>query len=114
MSENLQDVPSGEFRDDSYVSRPGAKAEPLPVQSDADKVEDPINEAKADTDEQLEADDRQAIDQSNVLNERTRGSNKTAKGLFREPGDEEGLPSDTGVSDNTRVNKPDHNADKLR
>lgn len=35
MSENLQDVPTGEFRDDSYVSRPGAKAEPLPVQSDA-------------------------------------------------------------------------------
>lgn len=50
---DLQDAPSADFRDDSYVSRQGNKNEPLPVQSDADRVEDPIDENVADTDEQL-------------------------------------------------------------
>jgi hypothetical protein len=52
-SENLENAPSGEFRDDSYVSRQGSKNEPLPVQADSDNVEDPIDADKADTDEQL-------------------------------------------------------------
>ena len=50
---NEQETPSGEFREDSYVSRPGNKAEPLPVKSDADQIEDPIDPNTADTDEQL-------------------------------------------------------------
>lgn len=52
-STDLQDAPAGDFRDDSYVSRQGNKNEPLPVQSDGDRVEDPIDENVADTDEQL-------------------------------------------------------------
>lgn len=51
--ENLNDAPTGEFQDDSYVSRSGHKSEPLAVQSDGAKVEDPIDPKTADTDEQL-------------------------------------------------------------
>jgi hypothetical protein len=47
------DAPTGEFQDNSYVSRPGQKAETLAVQSDNTKVEDPIDPNTADTDEQL-------------------------------------------------------------
>lgn len=52
-SENLQDAPTGEFQDDSYVSRPGTKGENIGVQADSDPVEDPIDAEVADTDEQL-------------------------------------------------------------
>ena len=38
-----------------------------------------------------EADDKNAIDQSNIISERTRGAAKSA-GTYQEPGDEEGLP----------------------
>ena len=52
-SAEYDDAPSGTFNDTDYVSRQGNKNEPLPVQSDGDQVEDPINEEIADTDEQL-------------------------------------------------------------
>jgi hypothetical protein len=42
-------------------------------------------------------DDTEAIDQSNIIDERTRGAGKS--GMYREPGDEEGLPGpDDGTS----------------
>jgi hypothetical protein len=43
-----------------------------------------------------ERDDRDAIDESNIIDERTRGAKP--QGTYQEPGDEEGLPSDTGRS----------------
>lgn len=49
----LNEVPSGEFTDDSYVSRPGNKGEALGVISDREKIEDRINANQADTDAQL-------------------------------------------------------------
>lgn len=52
-SEGLENAPTGEVQDNAYISRSGTKHEPMPVQSDNDKVEDPIDENKADTDEQL-------------------------------------------------------------
>jgi hypothetical protein len=39
--------------DDSYVSRSGSKNEPIGVVSDNQRIEDPINGATADSDEQL-------------------------------------------------------------
>lgn len=48
-----EDVPTGEVQDDSYVSRPGHKNEPVPVSSDAEVVEDPIDGESADSDAQL-------------------------------------------------------------
>jgi len=90
-----EDAPSGEIKDDSYVSRRGAKDEPLPVVSDT-KVEDPIDSRVADSDEQLERDDKEAIDPSNLIEERTRGVKPVSS--YREPGDEEGLPENDGTS----------------
>ncbi|KAF9781460.1 hypothetical protein IL306_013456 [Fusarium sp. DS 682] len=62
-SDGLQDAPSAEFQEDSYVSRPGEKDQPIPVQSDGDRVEDPIDGEQADTDAQLERDDKDAINE---------------------------------------------------
>ncbi|KAG9257167.1 uncharacterized protein F5Z01DRAFT_671610 [Emericellopsis atlantica] len=105
-AENLQNTPAGDFQDNSYVSRPGNKSEPLPVQSDGDKIEDPVDENVADTDAQLERDDNEAIDRGNILNERTRGATKQT-GTYREPGDDEGLPgSDDGTSSTRQISNP--------
>jgi hypothetical protein len=53
-SENMpQESPSGEFQDDSYISRSGEKNQPMRVVSDQEAIDDPINEETADTDEQL-------------------------------------------------------------
>ncbi|KAM6527195.1 hypothetical protein FSOLCH5_003266 [Fusarium solani] len=98
-SRGYEDAPSGEFQENSYVSRPGEKAEPIPVQADSDTVEDPIDANNANADAQLERDDADAIDKSNIIDERTRGATKPG-GTYKEPGDEEGLPDDTGRSSN--------------
>ena len=45
------DVPTGDAKDNSYVSRTGQYE--IPVQSDEKPVEDPINPATADSDETL-------------------------------------------------------------
>lgn len=41
-------------------------------------------------------DDKEAIDEDNIVEGRTRGAKPS--GEYREPGDEEGLPSDDGTS----------------
>ena len=52
-SENSNDIPTGEVQDNNYISRSGEKNQPIPVQSDSTPINDPIDEVKADTDEQL-------------------------------------------------------------
>lgn len=47
------DAPAGDSQDNDYVSRTGQKQGPIPVQSDNDIVEDPIDSNVADSDEQL-------------------------------------------------------------
>ncbi|KUJ07629.1 uncharacterized protein LY89DRAFT_601276 [Mollisia scopiformis] len=84
------DAPAGDAQDNDYVSRQGQKGGPIPVQSDGASVEDPIDPNTADSDEQLARDDNEAIDQSNIVDGRTRGAKPS--GGYREPGDEEGLP----------------------
>lgn len=54
MSGNLGDAPPGEgISDNSYVSRSGHKAEPLPVQSDDTELKGGVDPTTADSDEQL-------------------------------------------------------------
>jgi hypothetical protein len=53
MSQYEKEAPSGEFRDDSYVSRPGHKSESIPVASDQERIEQPTSIRDQDTDEQL-------------------------------------------------------------
>lgn len=96
------------FKDNDYVSRTGQSS--IPVQSDDAKIEEPLA-GDQDTDAQLgmyptfhskcwlikllvliiptEKDDKEAIDKSNIIEERTRHAAKP--GQFREPDDEEGL-----------------------
>jgi hypothetical protein len=52
-SRNDIEAPSGEVTDNSYVSRSGNKNEAIPVQSDSDRVVDPIDADTADSDAQL-------------------------------------------------------------
>ncbi|KAL1650310.1 hypothetical protein SLS58_001123 [Diplodia intermedia] len=84
-----QDIPSGITTDNEYASRTGQSE--IRVQKDEAPVEDPIDPATADTDEQLARDDKEAINEDNILSGRTRGATKKA-GTYAEPGDEEGLP----------------------
>ena len=50
---DLENAPSASFEENSYVSRPGEKDQPIAVQADSDRVEDPIDAEQADTDAQL-------------------------------------------------------------
>ena len=108
---SAQEQPTGEVVDNDYTSRTGQKDANVPVQSDNDTVEDPIDAETADTDAQLgesmvrvlilenrsnrhaEKDDKEAIDKSNIIEERTRGAAQP-KGSYQEPGDEEGMPKE--------------------
>ncbi|ETN46718.1 uncharacterized protein HMPREF1541_00907 [Cyphellophora europaea CBS 101466] len=83
--DNFQEEGSAPAQND-YQSRTGQK-DHIPVQSDEANVEDPIDAETADSDAQLERDDADAIDTSNIVDERTRGATKS----YREPGDDEGL-----------------------
>ncbi|KAM0479060.1 hypothetical protein ACHAPX_005040 [Trichoderma viride] len=71
------------LQDDSYASRMN---EPVPVQSDNKEVEDPVDASFADSDKQLAQDDTEAIDKSNIVDDRTRGATKP-RGTYQEPGD---------------------------
>ncbi|GME23437.1 hypothetical protein GTA08_BOTSDO05566 [Neofusicoccum parvum] len=84
-----QDISSGNAGDNDYVSRSGQYQ--VPVQKDEAPVDDPIDSATADSDEQLARDEKEAIDEDNIVSSRTRGAAKKA-GTYAEPGDEEGLP----------------------
>jgi len=46
-------APAGDLDDNDYVTRPGHKNDPIPVQSDEDLVTDPINAKTADSNAQL-------------------------------------------------------------
>ncbi|KAI4117758.1 MAG: hypothetical protein LQ345_002066 [Seirophora villosa] len=87
-------VPAGDSKDNDYASRTGQYQ--IPVQKDEAPVEDPINPETADSDQTLAQDDKDAIDQSNIVGGRTRGAKPS--GGYTEPGDEEGLPADDGTS----------------
>jgi len=90
-------VPAGDEMDNDYTSRTGQKNASVPVQADTDMVEDPIDPATADSDETLAKDDVDAINSDNIIGGgRTRGAKPS--GGYREPGDEEGLPSTDGTS----------------
>lgn len=107
------EVPS----DNSYISR---KGEPQAVVSDETKVEDPISANTADSDAQLgtstqsrhhlnpstrdtarltcttDRDDKEAINEDNIIDKRTRGAKPQAG--YQEPGDTDRLPENSGRS----------------
>ncbi|GAO13618.1 uncharacterized protein UV8b_01763 [Ustilaginoidea virens] len=76
------EAPEGQVHDDSYVT---GESEPIPVQGDDDAVADPIKETTADSDKALERDEKEAIDKSNIIRDRTRGAKP--RGQYTEPDD---------------------------
>ncbi|KAF1920941.1 hypothetical protein BDU57DRAFT_488169 [Ampelomyces quisqualis] len=99
MSTNHYDAPSGDVANDDYKSRTGQSK--IPVQSDNAAVEATEYDNGGESDKQLEKDENEAIDRSNILNERTRGATKKA-GTYTEPGDEEEVDNLTaGGNDGT-------------
>ncbi|VBB84407.1 Putative protein of unknown function [Podospora comata] len=85
--------------DNSYVSRPGHKHEPVQVIAD-EQARDEVknnNQTNSTSSDQL---DKQAIDQSNIIFSTkpvTRGA-APPKGAYKEPTDTEGLPRNDGRS----------------
>ncbi|KAK4033591.1 hypothetical protein C8A01DRAFT_19493 [Parachaetomium inaequale] len=79
-----RECPPGQVSDPSYKTR---GTESVPVVDDDAPVEDPINPAQADSDRQLEKDDREAIDKGNIMKGRTRKAKPT--GTYTEPSDEQ-------------------------
>ncbi|TDZ41470.1 hypothetical protein CTRI78_v009584 [Colletotrichum trifolii] len=78
------DAPEGQVYDDSYASRSGQDS--VPVIKDDAQVEDPVDPATADSDKQLERDEKEAIDKSNINKETTRHA-KPANGTYQGPSD---------------------------
>ncbi|KAL0938583.1 uncharacterized protein CTRU02_205193 [Colletotrichum truncatum] len=79
------DAPQGQVYDDSYTT---TKSEAVPVTKDDADIEDPVDPATADSDKQLDRDEREAIDKSNVVKEKTRHA-KPANGTYQEPNDDD-------------------------
>ncbi|KIX08654.1 uncharacterized protein Z518_03311 [Rhinocladiella mackenziei CBS 650.93] len=80
---------TGDINDASYV-RPGEAT--IPVQKDTDPVEDPVKPPESNSDEQLEGDEKEAINQDNIIGQRTRAAKPS--GSYSEGLDEDELPSD--------------------
>jgi len=81
-------VQGGDTVDNSYAS---SRNEPVPVLKDEDPVEQPNDQRNPDSDAALEQDEKEAIDNSNILKgDRTRHAKPT--GTYKEPSDEQGLP----------------------
>lgn len=76
--------------DDSYV-----EGGPIPVQRDEEPLDDPMQPPFSNTDEQLEQDEREAIDQSNILKgPRTRHAKPRTRNAYNEGPDEDDLPAE--------------------
>ncbi|KAJ5911839.1 uncharacterized protein N7473_001142 [Penicillium subrubescens] len=73
---------------DDYVTND----QDIPVQDDIQDVEDPIDEGMANSDQQLANDEKEAIDRSNIINERTRHAKPQTDNGYNEGPSEEELP----------------------
>ncbi|KAF3011085.1 hypothetical protein E8E13_011250 [Curvularia kusanoi] len=90
----------GSEQEKGYESRTG-QSEIRVLKDDAPLERTEYNDREvADSDRQLERDERDAIDEDNILDERTRGAAKQA-GTYAEPGDDEGLERAVEGNDGT-------------
>ncbi|KAJ4338539.1 hypothetical protein N0V87_003868 [Didymella glomerata] len=94
----------GSEQEKGYESRTG-QSEIRVLKDDAPVERTEYNDREvADSDQQLERDERDAIDEGNILNERTRGAAKQS-GTYTEPGDDEGLESAVDRNDGTSAGR---------
>ncbi|KAL2859730.1 hypothetical protein BJX68DRAFT_262151 [Aspergillus pseudodeflectus] len=108
--ENDADAPvSGDYYDNSYAYESGEGGKfsmGVPVQRDEEEYEDPMQPPFSNTQEQLERDEREAIDKSNIMKGGLRHAKPRYKGGYNEGPDEDDLPAEveeTGQSDTRRV-----------
>ncbi|KAH8744566.1 hypothetical protein F5883DRAFT_589552 [Diaporthe sp. PMI_573] len=94
------DIPQGGDTVDNSFTTSGKTA--VPVIADETTVEQPNDARNPDSDAALEQDEKEAIDNSNILKGgRTRGATKPGA-TYQEPGDEEGLPGTGDGTSSTR------------
>ncbi|GLB06896.1 hypothetical protein AtubIFM57258_002215 [Aspergillus tubingensis] len=94
-AENDPSPVSGTYRDNSYAheTRSGLRNQ-VPVTRDDDIYEDPMQPPYSNTDQQLAQDEDEAIDQSNVIQGRTRGAKPQTRNQYNEGPDEDELPDE--------------------
>ena len=102
-AEYTPETSTGVAGDNDYASRTGQNE--IPVQKDEAGIEDPIDPDTADSDKVLgmysllylhqpdtnnhvEQDEKAAMNEDNIIDDRTRGAAKP-KGTYAEPGDDE-------------------------
>ncbi|KAL4936074.1 hypothetical protein BDV06DRAFT_114371 [Aspergillus oleicola] len=102
----------GDIHDNSYAYQTGNQgfSMGIPVQRDEDDLDDPMQPPHSNSNQQLEQDENEVIDSSNMLNDpgsgRTTRRNKPQATGYSEGPDEDDLPSEafeTGQSSTRRV-----------
>ncbi|KAF3389434.1 hypothetical protein F1880_004142 [Penicillium rolfsii] len=85
---------TGTVTDNDYAREPNPDyQDTVPVQEDEQPVEDPVQPPYSNSNEQLEQDEREAIDQSNVLRgERLRHAKPVTSNRYNEGPEETDLP----------------------
>ncbi|KAF9696943.1 hypothetical protein EKO04_004660 [Ascochyta lentis] len=90
----------GSEQEKGYESRTG-QSEIRVMKDDAPVESTEYNDREAaDSDKQLERDEKDAINQDNIIDERTRGATKQSA-TYTEPGDDEGLEGAVVGNDGT-------------
>ncbi|KAL6235469.1 hypothetical protein BDW75DRAFT_230315 [Aspergillus navahoensis] len=102
---------SGEYNDSSYAHETGTQgfSKGIPVQSDDADYDDPMQPPFSNSNQQLEQDEREAINKSNIISGKGRSlrhSKPQAPTGYSEGPDEDDLPAEafeTGQSNTKRI-----------
>ncbi|KAJ9480918.1 hypothetical protein VN97_g12601 [Penicillium thymicola] len=92
--ENDPSPVSGDIKDDSYTKETNANLRgQVAVQEDDQQYDDPMQPPYSNTDQQLEEDEQEAIDKSNILRgDRLRHEKPRTSDKYSEGPDEDDLP----------------------
>ncbi|KAJ5982028.1 hypothetical protein N7451_012128 [Penicillium sp. IBT 35674x] len=87
---------TGTITDDSYTKETRSSLkDQVPVQGDTKRFEDPVQPPYSNSDQQLEQDENEAIDKSNILRgDRLRHANPQTSNKYNEGPDEDDLPTE--------------------
>ncbi|KAL4868515.1 hypothetical protein BDV12DRAFT_169591 [Aspergillus spectabilis] len=110
-AQNDRSPVTGDYHDNDYVYEPGDKGFTMgmPVQRDEAGYDDPMQPPFSNSNQQLENDEREAIDKSNILRGKGRSLRhakpQAATGYDEGPGEDDlpDLAFETGQSDTRRV-----------
>ncbi|KAJ5595407.1 uncharacterized protein N7459_001615 [Penicillium hispanicum] len=94
--DNDQSPVTGSFRDSSYANETRSDLRnTVPVQSDNQSVDDPVQPPFSNSDQQLEQDENEALDRSNILRgDRLRHTKPRTSTGYSEGPDEDDLPAE--------------------